>query len=214
LPDGVAKCLRAAPTCPAGTRPSYVLGDCCPSCIPPVPVCTTTCAAGEICIPQKDATTGVREPACRARDQLKFKLAARLRALFAGLSDADVRAFIKELIERFCDKNEASASCSRFRDEIDGLSIDVSTISDMSVDVVVNVPKQRGVAPGPGQRGMSAGFKLQAASESPSALVQAALTDGERNSEGLTVTYSNGVSTLAPVALLIAVLSAMALLLQ
>jgi hypothetical protein len=78
----------------------------------------------------------------------------------------------------------------------------------------VNVPKQRGVAPGGGERGMSAGFRLQAASGSPSALVQAALTDGERSSEGLTVTYSNGVTTLAPVSLLLAVLATVALILQ
>jgi hypothetical protein len=206
--------LRTAPTCPAGTRPSYVLGDCCPSCIPAPPICTTACAANEVCIPQKDVTTGVRAPACRARDPLKFKLAAKLRALFAGLTDADVRAFIKELIERFCEKNEVSDACKRFRDEIDGLSVDVATLSDMSVDVTVNVPKQRGVGPGSGERGMSAGFRLQAASDSPSALVQAAMTDGERSSEGLTVTYSNGVSTLAPVALLIAALAAFAMLLQ
>jgi hypothetical protein len=159
-------------------------------------------------VPQKDATTGARVPTCRSREQLKFKVAARLRAIFAGLTEADVRRFIKELVERYCDKNEAADACKRYRDEIDGMSIDVATLSDNSVDVTVNVPKPRSTTPNNGIRGMNTRFTTFAASDSPSAVVTAALTDGERTSDGLTVTYSNSASALAPLALLVALLAA------
>jgi hypothetical protein len=130
------------------------------------------------------------------------------------LTDADVRRFIKEIIERYCDKNEAADACKRFRDELDGMSVDVSTLSDNSVDVTLNVPRPRNTTPNNGIRGMNTRFTTMAAGDSPSAVVTAALTDGERTSEGLTVTYSNAASTVAPVALLVAGLAAIAALLQ
>jgi hypothetical protein len=133
-------------------------------------------------------------------------LASKLRAIFAGLTDDDVRRFMKELVERYCDKNEAAEACKRFRDEIDGTTIDVQTLSDNSVDVTVNVPRPKGVTPNNGIRGMSSHFSTMAASDSPSALYVAAMADGERTGEGLTVSYGNSAMTLAPAALLVAAL--------
>jgi hypothetical protein len=107
-------------------------------------------------------------------------------------------------VNRFCDKNENAQICRRFSYELEGAVVDVNSRSDNDVDLVVNVPR-------PEERPASAPIHLFITGDSASVVVTAAMTDGERTSEGLTVTPgSNGAATIAPIAMLVAVLAAVA----
>jgi hypothetical protein len=124
--------------------------------------------------------------------------------MFAGFDDEDVRRFVREIVNRFCDKNENAEICRRFNNELDGAVVDVNSRSENDVDLIVNVPR-------PEDRPASAPIHLFITGDSASVVVNAAMTDGERTSEGLTVSPgSNGAATIAPIAFLVALLAAVA----
>jgi hypothetical protein len=109
---------------------------------------------------------------------------------------------IREFFNRYCDKNENAADCKRFKGELDGISVDVKSKTDDNVDIIVNVPRSEGAKSAGAFNFFAAGSSTQVAA--------AAVNDPERLSEGFTVDYQgNGVSTVTPVAFLIAALAAL-----
>jgi len=137
-------CLANARTCAAGEVPTFVLGECCRTCIPAPPVCLPSCAANYTCIGARTASL------CVPTRRFHFLLAAFIR--FAA--DA-IRDLIGEIVQRFCERNENKDVCLRFgrNDEELRLILRAIVVTIVGDRMDIDIPSHQGAAGNKRQQG-------------------------------------------------------------
>jgi len=106
----VIECYRNLRVCAATESPAYVPGECCPTCVTP-PTCGITCPTG-VCVPRLSG------PVCLPIVVANVNITAFNGSFSINLGPTDVVILIREIIQRFCEKNENRNICSIYADSV------------------------------------------------------------------------------------------------
>lgn len=188
--EDLVQCRATTPACTSTEVPVSTDGQCCPSCHLTRPNCTATCPTGTVCVRRlANPTTGApRDPTCRnvTVAKLFFRAANATRhAIIANISCDQLVDMVKEIVQRFCDKNENADTCSTYKESFDNLYASVGTTcqanADGTVPVQVTVPAPvDGGAPASAVNLLSTAFaSFGSSSTSASAQVVSAVADTE-----------------------------------
>jgi len=108
----VIQCYRNIRPCAVAESPAYVPGECCPTCFPPPPTCGLTCATGSVCIPR------ISGPVCLPIVVATVTVTAFNSSFNVTLGPTDIVILIREIIQRFCEKNENRPICAIYADSV------------------------------------------------------------------------------------------------
>lgn len=174
----VAKCGKV-PDCEGNQRPIFVRGDdetfTCPVCKPVKPACQPACDDAQVCVPS-DAG---------AKCMLKKKTVVKIKSLvkktiefLKAAEEEELKAMIKEVVQRFCDKTQNADRCELFKEKLlAGLKCTIKNRgSDDGVEVEVEAPADET-------------RRRRLLSDGASSLLDAALNDAEATGD---VSIDNG----------------------
>lgn len=157
--ESVAACRASLSECAAGEMPTRVEGQCCPSCKPPMPVCTG-CGTDEVCIWRRGAALGTSAPtpSCVARDTIRVTLRAiasntRTRDFQNAATPEQLREMVREIVRAHCDTHPDE--CKAHMDSLE--QIDVVRNAGSNTDLTLRVPNPMRMAGGTGGAGGAAG---------------------------------------------------------
>jgi len=152
--DDVVACARNIRLCASDEIPVYIAGECCPTCIITPPPCVPTCTAGNVCVFRKNVSSCV---------PIKTTVVIILRfsnnktiSLDPTELPTDIRIIIREVVQRFCERNENQAVCSSFAhtvEDLDGLLMAVvivragDTITITIPNLSASLAKRQATAP-------------------------------------------------------------------
>lgn len=137
-------CRNNTPACSSTQLPIYTNGECCPSCHLTRPNCTATCPTGTVCVRRlPDSATGApRDPTCRnvTVAKLFFRASDAIRrAVIGNVSCDQLVDMVKEIVQRFCDKNENVDVCATYQESFNNLVASVNSTCRPSADGTVPV---------------------------------------------------------------------------
>jgi len=125
--DDVVTCVRSIRPCVVNEFPLYIAGECCPTCVIAPPPCTTPCPTGSVCVFRKNITSCV---------PTKTIVVVVLRVntnvtipLDPTLLPTDIRTIIREVVQRFCERNENAAVCTAFAHIVEDLDALLNSIT-------------------------------------------------------------------------------------
>jgi len=112
----IVNCYRYLPTCANNEIPTYIPGECCPTCKRPPVACPAACPGGQQCYPStltRDAN-GNYMGTCVAVGTRDFTAVTNSGPFDGTWTPNDIKILIREIVIRFCERTQNSAICLRF----------------------------------------------------------------------------------------------------
>jgi len=130
--ETIVYCFQNIPTCSAGELPTYVAGECCPTCKLGPFTCPAACPTGQVCYPNHKDANGNIVPACVATKVLNFKTATNAGSFDPAVTGNDIKIYFREFVMRLCERNTGipnnlNAACTTYAESNDDLDAKIST---------------------------------------------------------------------------------------